>query len=122
MPPVDAYEMNRAVAAVVCKIPGYPLQKLDEFRARHFARRHHKIRVCRPALAARMSGNRHVVRRVGEDQIRLVTTEELGKGLRIQCVSTQQPMLAEPPKVTGTGDRNRRGVDFWKLIDPVWCI
>ena len=100
--------------------PSEVRQKGLELRRGELARRHGKIGVLDRAQPRDVARDRHVVRRVGEQHVRLVGPQHVGVALGLQGVAAEQAMLAKDPKVAQAAHRRGAGVDrrqFVFLID-----
>ena len=56
--------------------------------------------------------DRHVKGRVGEQHLHLVGPEQMGVGLRLQCVAAEQATLAKNPEITLLGHRGGTVLDL----------
>ena len=73
----------------------------------HLARGHGEFPMTRTASAADVAVDGYVVGRVGEDHLGDLAVQQVVIGGRPGRIRTQQPVPAEPPQITGTGDRRR---------------
>src|SRR5215207_5714864 len=70
---------------------------------RHLASPHGELPVPHTAETTDMAVNRHVVGRVGEDQIGLFSLQEILEACRLTGIAAQQPMPAQYPQVSRPG-------------------
>ena len=87
------------------------LQEGGEFGRRHFTDGRRKFPVLVLAQARDVAVDRHVVRRIGDDQGSLVVVHQLGPGICLQRVAAQECMLTKRPEVALCCDQRSRADD-----------
>src|SRR5713101_5856581 len=73
------------------------------------------------AEAARMTVDRHIVGRVGEDHRGALLAQQRGEGFRIEPVATQDAVGTEEPQIAELAD-SRPGRDFGEDIGRVVAL
>jgi hypothetical protein len=73
------------------------LEKCCELGLRHLARCHREFSMLDRTRAADVSIYAYVVRRIGEDHLRLGILEQPSERLGLGCVGAEQTMLAQQP-------------------------
>ncbi len=72
-------------------------EEADERGLGHLARRHGELAVAHLARAADVAIDRHIVGRIGEDEVDPLAGEQPLVGGRIARVAAEQPVTAQPP-------------------------
>src|SRR5215467_14796221 len=78
VPPVHADLMDRSIAAISRQIAEYGREKAREGLFRHFSAAHREVTMADAPEPTDVPVDRHVVGRVGEDELRLRLVEYLG--------------------------------------------
>src|SRR6185312_10329780 len=116
MAPIRADEMDRPVKAMRHKVARDPFEEGDVLGGVHFAARHRKFAMLNLAMPASMAVDGHVIRRVGEDHLRLGTSHQRGEGLWPRSVPAEHAVTATLPQIVGAADRWRRLIDCRHLV------
>src|SRR5260221_5906987 len=97
MAPVHANEGNRTIAAECGGMTECHLEKLNEGFGRHLAGRHCEFAMSDPAKPAYVSIDRHIIRRVCEDEVCTLAVQDMCEGPNFRRVATQESMPTEEP-------------------------
>jgi hypothetical protein len=89
-------------------MPERLLQEAGEGFGRHLADPHGELAMADPAKPRDMAVDRHVVGRVGEDEIRPFIPHQHGEDGPVPGIPADQAMAAEAPHVAGPRDGGRR--------------
>src|SRR5690242_7368754 len=108
MAPIRADEMDRPINAMRHKVAHHPREEGDVLGGGHFAARHCKFAMLDLAMPASMAVDGDVIRRVGEDHLRLGTSHQRGEGLWPPSVPAEQAVTATLPQIVDAANRWRR--------------
>ena len=61
----------------------------------------------------------HVVRRVGEDQLRLRAAQQLGERFWLARIPAEHPVPATLPEIARAADRWHALIHCWNMLDPI---
>ena len=89
---------------VLAASPSVSVRKEVKASLRHLAGAHRELAMADPAGAADMAVDRHIVGRVGEDQVDALAAEQPLVVLAPAGVAADQPVTAEQPEVAHVGD------------------
>ena len=84
------------------------LRKVVNSDTDHLARSHGELAMLDGARAADVAIDRHIVRRIREDHLRLLAVHQRGDDIAIERRATQQAVPSELPDVSGTAASRRR--------------
>ena len=97
MPPIHADEVDGATGAVTGQQPHARSKERDELRFRHLAARHLKLAMPNRAVAADVAVDRHVVRRIDENYIRSLCSQQFQVRILFERVRTENAVSAQLP-------------------------
>ena len=115
MPTVHEHKINRAVHAVGSQMDEERLQENGETGLRHLAHGYGEFPVPDISRSTDMPVDRHIVGRIGDDQLGLLVGQQQIKKLGPGGIAVKEPMLAEQPYITVAA----HGQDGRKLISRI---
>lgn len=103
--------MDRAVDAELDEPLEHTAQKVSELGFAHFARGHSEF-----GMIARgdMALDGHIERRVGNDHLGQLGSEQFGVGTSLQGVAADHTVVADGPQIAQPADRGRGAIDVGK--------
>jgi hypothetical protein len=108
MAPVHADVVQRPSCTEGGQFPQSLTEKSGEFGLVHLTRGHREGAVVDRAETARMTVDRHIVRRVGKDHRGALLAHQRGEGPNIEGAAAQKPITAEKPEISDLADRRSR--------------
>lgn len=96
--------MHRAGFTIPSQEPETARQKLSELFLAHFSGRHFKFPVLNRSVAAHVTINSNVIRRVDKHHIRLAAGHYAGERVRLERIATEYSVFVEKPKIPSPRD------------------